>query len=131
MIALKKTVLAILTLGVATLSNAAMYQPPVAHETQAPTEKQGFYVGLGLGVIQVSDDYDLTVSSTLVTSNPKDTGLNSTFFTGYAWTFPNKIFLAGELFGNLLNTGSSLNVNDPHFNGYFDLLVGNFVVTIQ
>lgn len=118
MIQLKNAVLAVLALGIAGVANAAMYVPPPA--TQQPTEyPHGFYLGAGLGGIAFTTDQAVQGSDVAGSVDASDTygasqangniGLNGVLFGGYNWTFSNKLFLGGEIFGNFFNTGSSEN----------------------
>lgn len=118
MLQLKNTVLAVLALGVLSVSSAATYVPSPASQPQ-PTPMHGFYIGAGLGGIAFTTETNMQqdsatgsgsidVSNTLNTSsNDGNIGLNSVLYVGYNWTFANKLFLGTEVFGNVFNTGSS------------------------
>lgn len=137
MVKLNKAALAVLALGVAGVANAAMYAPPPSMTVEEPTAKHGFYVGIGLGGIgfesQMSGQASGTINGiadtgvSLGNADGGNYGLNSYLLGGYAWTFPNKVFIAGEIFGNLTNVPVSTNasfasVSDP---GLDTVVAGN------
>lgn len=119
MVKLNKAALAVLALGVAGVANAAMYAPPPAMAAEEPAAQHGFYVGIGLGGIGFETQLSGQASATLngladtavsLNDDKGNYGLNSYLLGGYAWTFPNKVFLAGEIFGNLTNVPVSMSV---------------------
>ncbi len=127
MVNLKKAALAVLALGAVVSSNtalAAMYEPPPSMAAQSEAPKHGPYVGIGLGGIGFENQLDGQMSGTfndgtrsaagsvnLDNADGGNYGLNSYLLVGYGWTFPNKVFLGGEIFGNLTNVPVSVNAN--------------------
>jgi opacity protein-like surface antigen len=118
MINLKKAALAVIALGISSVVCAGMYEPPPSMMVDTPTSKHGPYVGIGLGGIGFQNEVTSQGSVTLNglearnVSSSADGGtvaLNSFLLAGYAWTFPNKVFLGGEIFGNLTNAPVTLN----------------------
>lgn len=115
---LKKAALAVLALGATSVACAAMYEPPPSMMVDTSAPKHGPYVGIGLGGIGFSTDVTSQGSVTLNglearnVSSSADGGeaaLNSFLLAGYGWTFPNKVFLGAEIFGNLTNAPVTLN----------------------
>jgi opacity protein-like surface antigen len=120
MIKFNKVALAVLALSTTSIASAAMYEAPPGMMTEAAPSNHGPYVGIGVGGIgfenKITQDgtsgiigvTDKTISNTADGGNY---GLNSYLLAGYAYTFPNKVFLGGEIFGTLTNVPVSVNNN--------------------
>lgn len=114
----KKTALAVLALSFAGLASAGMYGPPPMEPTETDGT-HGFYLGIGAGGIGLTDKitetgsavfHSTTSLSGTTSADGGSIGLNSYLLAGYAWKLPNKVFLGTEIFGNLTNAGSSVDV---------------------
>ena len=130
MMRLNKIMLSACVIGIANIANAAMYVPPPSTTpSETNTGNKGIYVGIGVGGISldaetngagnITTDGVLTDTSNSV--NAGNQGVNGSIFGGYAWTFSNKLFLAGEIFGTLTNVpvdavGNSNTDTDPSLN---------------
>lgn len=109
---LKKTIMAIVTLGVSGVASSGTMGPVVAE----PVGKQGFYAGIGVGGIGWRMNHTgLGTFSTATglrgvetdSSNDGDVAVNGTLMGGYAWTFANRFFLGLEGYGNYTNISAS------------------------
>lgn len=121
---IKKMTLAFVVLSVSDIASAAMYQAPPVAVASAPTAKNGFYAGIGLGGLALHETLSGSGTTTFedgassggasTTNAGSATELNSTLLAGYAWSLPHQIFLGVEAFGNYTNAsifGSSSQTN--------------------
>lgn len=111
----KKTALALIALSIGSIANADQYGPPTFDTT--PTTKNGFYVGIGAGAMDLITDY--SGAGTTVTTNRGATrthstsentgklGADATMEVGYAWYFPNRFFFGTEVFGDITSVTTS------------------------
>ena len=136
---LKKTALTLLTFGITGIACAAEYPipPDLPSEVpvfyQPPTVKHGFYVGLGIGALDLSNKMTLSVDdivngntvldSSASTSN-NNIGVNGILDLGYSWRFTNKLFFGIEGFGNLTSAETSQSVSKTQ-------TAGNYTGTIS
>ena len=118
MINFKKTAWAVVALGTASVACAGMYEPPPGMMDEPAYAKHGPYFGIGLGALgfetQVTTQGTVTIDDVASRSvsgsgDGGNEGLNSYVLAGYGWTFPNKVFLGGEVFGNLTNAPVTIN----------------------
>lgn len=122
---LKKTVLTLLTFGITGMAFAAEYPTPPDLSSEMPvfyqpaTIKHGFYVGLGVGALELHNEMTLSMDdivggSTLVNTSGSTTennvGVNGILDLGYSWTFPNRLFFGIEGFGNLTSAETSQSI---------------------
>lgn len=129
---LKKTTITaafIISLGISSIACAAT--------DYTPTEEHGFYLGLGAGFLTLNNAFDIDGTITdaegnekteSVVTNSGNTGFNSFLVGGYSWKFVNRLFLAGEIFGNLTNTSTPTEIIQS--NSKKDI-INNIDVTLQ
>ena len=115
MIKFNKAALAVLALGASSVASAAMYEAPPGMMQESAPSNHGVYLGIGAGGIGFESQVTHSGSTTIVDQGFSDSvdggnyGLNGYLLAGYAWTFPNKVFLAGEIFGTLTNAPVTIN----------------------
>lgn len=105
-------------------SSVLTASPTTAGDCASFSHKNGFYVGAGLGALNMSSTWNNTAGTDFSFGNAHDYGVNfqntltvdagnigwdMTGFAGYAWYLPKNTFLALELFDNKLNTSAGGN----------------------